>query len=380
MKNIIPLKVFIQEINSYYSKNKNMFLTKFLRNPSSGKYIREVDALRFFAILPVLMMHMNTSFFRNFETTSFNEIESSFLKHGVWGVELFFAISGFVISLPFFIKIQSNNLNILTKNYFLRRLKRIEPPFIVSLLIIYVISLVSKRLVFLDSIDNFIASLFYVHKFIYAEWSTINPVTWSLETEIQFYMLIPFMFLAFSKIKKVYTYIFGLLIFTISMHLHSSLDLLGPHLNKSILRYAHLFIIGIYISYLYVYKNQFFKKSFIFDVIFLLSLALIYASKTSNSILLLDVGIFLLFISIFKSKIFNKLFCKNIFVIIGGMCYSIYLLHYAIIHFSHNSLKFFQIENYTIVNTISIIFLIFISSIFYIYVEKPFMTSIKKNK
>jgi peptidoglycan/LPS O-acetylase OafA/YrhL len=59
------------------------------------------------------------------------------------------------------------------------------------------------------------------------------------------------------------------------------------------------------------------------------------------------------------------------------MCYSIYLLHYAIIHFSHNSLKFLQIENYIIVNTLSIILVIFISSIFYLYVEKPFMTSVK---
>jgi peptidoglycan/LPS O-acetylase OafA/YrhL len=357
-----------------------MFLTKFLRNPSSGNYIREVDALRFFAILPVLMLHMNTSFFRNFETVFFNELEFSFLKHGIWGVELFFAISGFVISLPFFIKIQSHNYNILTKNYFIKRFKRIEPPFIVSLLIIYIISLVSTRLVFSDSIDNFIASLFYVHKFIYAEWSTINPVTWSLETEIQFYMFIPFIFLAFSKIKKVYIYILASLIFAISIYLHSSVDsvdLLGPRLNKSILRYAHLFIVGIYISYLYVYKNQYFKKSFIFDVIFLISFALIYAAKILDLIVLLDIGIFLLFISIFKSKIFNKLFCKNIFVIIGGMCYSIYLLHYAIIHFSHNSLKFLQIENYIIVNTLSIILVIFISSIFYLYVEKPFMTSVK---
>lgn len=354
-----------------------MFLKKLLRNPSSGNYIREVDALRFFAILPVILLHMNTSFFRNFETSFFNELEFSFLKYGIWGVELFFSISGFVISLPFFIKIRSCNYNIITKDYFIKRFRRIEPPFIVSLLIIYIISLASNRLNFLDSIDNFIATLFYVHKFIYAEWSIINPVSWSLETEIQFYMLFPFMFLAFTKIKKEYTYILVAIIFLISIFLHSS-DFLGPYLNKSILRYAHLFILGIYISYLYVYKIQYFKKSFVFDIIFITSFLSIYASKIFHQIIFLDIGIFLLFLSIFKSKIFNKLFCKNIFVIVGGMCYSIYLLHYAIIHISHIFLKFLGTENYIFVNSISIFILMFISSIFYIYVEKPFMNSLKK--
>ncbi len=354
-----------------------MFLNKFLRNPSSGNYIREIDALRFFAILPVLMLHLNTSFFRNFETVFFKGLEFSFLKYGGWGVELFFAISGFVISLPFFIKIQSRNYNLFTTNYFIRRFKRIEPPFIISLLLIYIISLLSGRLVFLDSIYNFMASLFYVHKFIYAEWSIINPVTWSLETEIQFYIIIPLLFLVFTKIKKMYVYILTFLIFVISIYLSYS-GFLAPNLDLSIFNYAHLFIVGIYVSYLYCNKNIFSKKSYYYDLIFIISFVFIYASKIFNFIILLDIGIFLLFISIFKSKIFNKLFCKNLFVIIGGMCYSIYLLHYALIHFFNIVLKFFQVENYIIVNICSIIFVMFISSIFYLFVEKPFMSSNKK--
>ena len=353
-----------------------MFLNKFVRKPSSGNYIREVDALRFFAILPVLLLHLNTSFFRNFDTVFFEGLEFSILNYGGWGVELFFSISGFVISLPFFIKIKSNNYNIFTKNYFIKRFKRIEPPFIISLLLIYATSLFTNRLNFYDSIDNFIVTLFYSHKFIYTEWSTINPVTWSLETEIQFYLIIPLIFLVFVRINKLYVYILTSLIFVISIYLSIS-GLLAPHLDMSILNYAHLFIIGIYISYLYCYKRHYFKKSYFFDVMFIISFILIYASKILNLILLLDIGIFLLFISIFNSRIFNKLFCKNLFVIIGGMCYSIYLLHYALIHFSNIVLKFFQIENYIIVNLLSIIFVFLISSVFYLYVEKPFMSNNK---
>lgn len=356
-----------------------MFLSKFLRQPSSGKYIREIDALRFFAIIPVVIMHMNTSYFRNFDGESFRYLEFSIIKYGVWGVELFFTISGFVISLPFFIKIKSKNNNILTRGYFIKRLRRIEPPFIISLVIIYILSLASNRFSFIDSIDNFIATLFYVHKFIYAEWSIINPVSWSLETEIQFYIIIPFIFIAFNKLKKSYIYLLTFLIFIICIYLNTS-NILGTFLNKSLLRYGHLFIVGIVISYMYVYSNFLLIKSNVFDLIFPTSFILIYLAKISDNIILLDIGVCTLVISLFKSKIFNTFFCKNIFVIIGGMCYSTYLLHYAILETAHKFLKYIHIHNYLAVNTLSILTVAAISSLFYILVEKPFMNPIKNWK
>lgn len=353
-----------------------MILSKFLRQPSSGKYIREIDALRFFAILPVVIMHMNTSYFRNFENEYIRGLESSIIKYGVWGVELFFVISGFVISLPFFIKIKSKNYKILTKEFFIKRIRRIEPPFVISLLIIYLLSLTINRFSFIDSIDNLIATLFYVHKIIYAEWSIINPITWSLETEIQFYIIIPIIFSALSKVKKSHIYLLTSFIFIFSIFLNSS-DLLGPNLNKSLLVYGHLFILGIMLSYIYVYSNYLLIKSKIFDLIFPISFFLIYEAKILEYPILLDIGIFVLFISVFKSNIFNKIFCRNIFVIIGGMCYSIYLLHYAVLESAHKFLKYIQVQNYLIVNILSIVAVALISSLFFLYIEKPFMNPIK---
>ena len=153
-------------------------------------------------------------------------------------------------------------------------------------------------------------------------------------------------------------------------------NILNQYLNMSILNFCHLFLIGIYFSFLYVFKSHLIsKKSVVFDFLMILSFVMMFFSKINNIIFLFDLGVLLLFFSMFKSNYLNKLFTKDIFVIIGGMCYSIYLLHYSIVHFSNLLLKSLNIVNYSIVTSISIITVIIFSSIFYLLVEKPFMNS-----
>ena len=46
-------------------------------------------------------------------------------------------------------------------------------------------------------VPNLIASLFYSHGLVYGRESAINGVAWSLEIEIQFYLLTPLLVLMF---------------------------------------------------------------------------------------------------------------------------------------------------------------------------------------
>jgi len=356
-----------------------MFLDKFLRDPSSGNYIREIDGLRFFAIFPVVILHLNTSYYRTFDSKIFQEFYNAVLIYGGWGVELFFAISGFVITLPFFIKIKAKNYDLVTRSFFIKRFKRIEPPFVISLCLIYLLSLLSGRLDFADSVDNFFASLLYLHKLIYSEWSIVNPVTWSLETEIQFYILIPIVFAILVRFKTLYVFFIACVLFIASIFAHE-FGFLSARLNLSVFNFAHLFIIGICISYIYVFKNHLLSRSYFFDVLFLFSLLIIYLAKSMNSIFLFDSAVFLLFFSVFKLKFLERFLCSNVLVIIGGMCYSIYLLHYSVVHAVHVVFNSLQFDNYVIVNSLSLIVTLLISSIFYLYVEKPFMNSDKTKR
>lgn len=159
------------------------------RVTSSGAYYAEIDGLRFIAIASVVAYHLNSYFgARDLDSEFGHRIESiisSCVGNGHRGVEIFFAISGLVLALPFaahyIVGEKSPNL----RKYYLRRLTRLEPPYIISLLICF--SYISYRLHeagdFGGYLKSFFASLVYSHNFVFprGELPLINPVTWSLE-------------------------------------------------------------------------------------------------------------------------------------------------------------------------------------------------------
>ena len=76
-------------------------------------YQKEIDALRTYAILPVLLYHLS----------------NSIIPGGFLGVDLFFVISGFVITKTL-IKEKYTSGQIKIVNFFLRRIKRLYPALI----------------------------------------------------------------------------------------------------------------------------------------------------------------------------------------------------------------------------------------------------------
>ena len=91
-----------------------------LKRPTRGNnYVPEIDVLRFIAISSVMLLHLTTSILDDIDTLnrgyidSNNFIRSTILKRFGLGVDLFFAISGFVIARPF---IGGAKLNL--KNYY----------------------------------------------------------------------------------------------------------------------------------------------------------------------------------------------------------------------------------------------------------------------
>jgi peptidoglycan/LPS O-acetylase OafA/YrhL len=82
------------------------------RKTSSSKLIPEIDGLRFLAIITVVIFHLNTAYARSMGIEWLQSIQllgghTTPLAVGWWmvrldmGVKVFFAISGFVLALPF---------------------------------------------------------------------------------------------------------------------------------------------------------------------------------------------------------------------------------------------------------------------------------------
>lgn len=310
----------------------NNFILRFSRKTSGQRFVPEIDGLRFFAIITVLVFHLNTAFSEAIGSEGAKgEGASTPLELGWWiirmdlGVKVFFAISGFILAIPFINQYWFKGRKVKIKDYLLRRLTRLEPPYILAISLFYMVHVFVLSVPFADYLGNYFASLGYVHNFIYGRSSVILPVAWSLEVEVQFYLLVPLLALLFFRPKKHIvgaTLVVALLLVTIfSKHYIMGANL--KQISSSIVVYFSHFAVGILFSMLYLTQKTFVeKKSLFWDVIGVLGVfALFYFYKPQISIannVVFNLAIFILFLAVFKGKITNYVFRQPIIFVIGG--------------------------------------------------------------
>ena len=168
----------------------------------------DIEILRGFSVLLVLLYHFD-----------FNIFKSNFTDSGYIGVDIFFIISGYVITKIIF---EKKNYDII--NFYIKRIKRLIPVLLFvltsSIIIAYFIfeNFILKKN--LDSIYSIILGLsnyfFWLTSTIYQFAEKNNMLflhTWSLAIEFQFYLLFP---LALIILGKEFSKIFLILIFILS--------------------------------------------------------------------------------------------------------------------------------------------------------------------
>jgi peptidoglycan/LPS O-acetylase OafA/YrhL len=308
-------------------------VTRAARDTSSGQFIAEIDGLRFVAILSVVLFHL--SWYLTSKTGRVDEFDplAEFLSRGYVGVQLFFVISGFVIALPFARGHLFQGRVPRIREFFFRRLTRLEPPYIVNLLFRFVM----LCLLSLDSAGNLfphlLASVGYLHNIIYGQESTVNFVAWSLEIEFQFYLLAPFIcsiFLIRSRPARRALLVALVVFFTALTYYNAS-----PRYNLSLFCALKYFLTGFLLVdvYLVEWGQKPARSSLRWDLVSLLAWAAICALTFQGKIgeLFLTIPIFLAYLAAFKGPLSNGFFCRPIVYSIGGMCYTIYLYHYSLI-------------------------------------------------
>src|SRR5262252_749171 len=147
---------------------------KLSRVTSTGELIPEVDGLRFIAISVVLFHHLLAMFLSGSGRSPavrtyaewFAAADQSWLVTlaycGHFGVNLFFVISGFILAMPFAKRAFNQQAAPGLKSYYLRRVTRIEPPYLLSLIALFLIHW-RQWGVGPQVIPNLIASFFYSH-------------------------------------------------------------------------------------------------------------------------------------------------------------------------------------------------------------------------
>ena len=163
----------------------------------SGKYRADIDGLRALAVMLVLVYHFDLL---------------SFASAGFIGVDVFFVISGYLITSIIRRDLDRNKFSIGT--FYVRRVRRLAPALTVTL----VLTLVAGWYFlfpsdFLDLTVQAFFSQFYVANIYY--WQSINYFglvadkvyllhTWSLAVEEQFYLIYPLVLLVTYRYLKPY--------------------------------------------------------------------------------------------------------------------------------------------------------------------------------
>src|SRR6202008_4846185 len=101
------------------------------------------------------------------------------LLEGGHGVSFFFMISGFILALPFIKEKMTVGSPVSLKKYYLRRLTRLEPPYLAALLIAVVLLVFVKGQSFTGLLPNLGASSVYIHNIISTNPSSVLGLAWS---------------------------------------------------------------------------------------------------------------------------------------------------------------------------------------------------------
>ena len=366
-------------------KISQKILHKLSRVTSTGKYIPEIDALRFLAIMPVVLLHArNFLIVKSGDSYSLppeNDWIAQLTAHGHYGVQLFFVISGFVLALPFAAHYLQAAPAVKLKHYYFRRLTRLEPPYVLVLLICFGLFVLLGKNSAKDLAPHLAAGLSYSHSLVYGTHNVLNLVTWSLEVEIQFYLLVPLLAKLFTLSGKGRRR--GVLIF-ICLLLTTSQSLFFPaegRLSLSILNFLQYFLIGFLLADVYLCDwNEAPRHHLRWDVVSLIGwpLLLWLFEWPRLTTLLLPFMLFWLYCSVFRSVYVRRLLTRPLLTVIGGMCYTIYLIHFQVISFVGRLFPPVKVSGHFFINyllelLILLPILAFFAVAFFACVERPCM-------
>lgn len=225
--------------------------------------------------------------------------------NGWLGVEMFFVISGFIIP---YVLYRSRYKLCQFKTFALKRLVRLEPPYLVSIGLILVLNFAStlsplyRGLPFTIDSTQLAWHLGYLIPFTSYKW--INDVYWTLAIEFQYYLLLGLLFPLLLKRKSVDM--------AVALSLAGAAFVIGT--DKVVLHWFFLFALGFVAFKYYAGLSGKFTTA-------ILSVAAFAGCWYT-------LGSYAAYAGLFASVFI--LFCKHhnpVLEFLGNISYSLYLIH-----------------------------------------------------
>ena len=355
---------------------------------NKSKYLPSIDSLRALAVLAVIIYH----------------VDVNYLPGGFLGVDLFFVLSGYLISsliIKEFRKTGTVNLY----NFYIRRARRLLPAvyfmITVGLVVMVLFNEVLLRKSHLDAIFGYIYSSnwwYIFHKLDYFDsFGAQSPFKhlWSLAIEEQFYMIFPLLFLLVNrkkkskdgtyKLNKNFLYVvLGLILVSLIAHI-----LLFDINNISRIYFgtdtrAFSLLVGVVGAILYPMERLHAKvtpqQNMLYSVVSLVSIAtlitvMIYTSEYNTLLyrggflLVAILGLIVIISSGKQHTLMSRLLSFKPVVFIGKISYSLYLWHFPVLVLTTPISEIGNPNIFFVILRIVLTFAVAIVS--YVFVETP---------
>ncbi len=346
-----------------------------------------IELLRFIAAFSVLIWHYQHFFFEGTQLPVDFEISDQpffpflklFYSQGYNGVQMFWAISGYIFFYVYFKKIK--NLEINAKEFSLRRFSRLYPLHFFTLIIVLTLQIIILKksgefsIYSNNDLKYFFLNIFFVSHWFQDSLSYNGPI-WSVSIEIA---VLIFFFILCRYFNTYFVFLTALFLF-----------ILFFNYNFLISECILLFFCG---GLLYLLKtneivSKYIKNFYIYFIFFLGTLVTIDITLIdTHTFIISKLSLYLkcLFIlSLFTviDKLITKFKIENLCKIFGSWTYACYLIHIPI------QLTIISISNFynlKIPNEENMFFLLYILFVFLLshlvfnFFEKP-AQSILRNK
>ncbi len=332
-------------------------------------YRSDIDGLRALAVISVIFFHLG------------------YIPNGYLGVDIFFVISGYLITGIVYNEVEENKFSIL--RFYEKRVRRIIPLVLVTTLVAFILGLI---FMLPDDLENLaqavIATNFSANNILMSITSSdywairndYNPLmhTWSLGVEEQFYLLYPAIFFFLKGDKKKFILPTLTLLTCLSLVFFFTSNSISSKFYLLHYRFFELSIGGICAIY-FRSRNlleNFSKNHLVLFFCLSLLVFILYSNSIENNDIkvlmttVLTACVLVLGSLHFENNMIYKFLTTNkIFTGIGKISFSIYMWHQIVFAFS----RYFLVETITLTYAVVLSLVVVLLSIMsYFAIENPF--------
>ncbi|WP_413532928.1 acyltransferase family protein [Empedobacter brevis] len=345
--------------------------------------LNSLTSLRFFFAFVVFLSHLT---FVKTDLAWYNYLKNDVFFEGYLGVGFFFILSGFVLALNYEKKI-IDNPNFDKKKFYIARIARIYPLHVLTFCVMLPFVMINVWQGFFHW-DIAGANLFLLQSYIPIKdfYFSINNVSWSISTELFFYLMFPFYVIwlhKFPKLKYILLVTIPIIIFAepyfrSNMKLEKAIFYINP-----IVRSLD-FILGIITCQIYkkIKDSKInFSKGTLLEIVAVIVLSLFFyfhndiarAFRYGIYYWIPMIGIVLIFA--LQKGLLSKILQHKSFVYLGEISFAFYMIHMIVIKYGNQYLP--AINDFMKIGIYFAIALI-LSSLTFEYFEKPVAKFIKE--